>query len=289
MVGISSSLVGLAAFCWGVSGGLGALLIAGGWDAFVVSFYRGAIGLFFVLGWLAFNHRHANLGSRRLWIWSAVAGLGVAGNFAFYFISIAEGRVAIAATLMYCAPVFVLLVSFALKLEKPTLGKLVALVIILLGILLLTQVYDLNASAVSLVGLVAGLLSGVSYALCIFAFKYASFYGSSASSLSIALLVLLLVLFWPADKNQLVIALHSSYWVVFLGLGILGGGLSFMIYILGLRATAPAVAAMLAMVEPVTASLFGVWVLDESLATQQLIGMGMILLAVTGLSVTSSS
>lgn len=77
----------------------------------------------FVLAWLAARPRGSGLASPRLWGWSAIAGVGVAGNFAFYFVSIAEGSVAVAATLMYCAPVFVYLVSFTFKLEKPTLFK----------------------------------------------------------------------------------------------------------------------------------------------------------------------
>jgi len=107
MAGLSTSFVVLAALCWGVSGGIGGILMGDGWDAFVVSFYRGAIGLAFVLAWLVLRPRGSGLASRRLWLWSALAGLGVAGNFAFYFVSIAQGSVAVAATLMYCAPVFV--------------------------------------------------------------------------------------------------------------------------------------------------------------------------------------
>ncbi len=42
-------------------------------------------------------------------------------------------------------------------------------------------------------------------------------------------------------------------------------------------------ASIVAMVEPVTASLFGVVVLDESLAALQILGMGLILLTVTAL------
>ncbi|HYW77199.1 MAG TPA: DMT family transporter, partial [Gammaproteobacteria bacterium] len=101
MVSAGTALVALAALCWGLSGGIGGILMAGGWDPLVVSFYRGAIGLLFVLAWLALRPRNSGLGSRRLWFWSVIAGLGVAGNFAFYFVSIAKGSVAVAATLMY--------------------------------------------------------------------------------------------------------------------------------------------------------------------------------------------
>lgn len=45
----SAALVALAALCWGLSGGIGGILTAEGWDPVLVSFYRGVIGLLFVL------------------------------------------------------------------------------------------------------------------------------------------------------------------------------------------------------------------------------------------------
>ena len=83
MAGASTAFVALAALCWGVSGGIGGILMADGWDAFLVSFYRGVTGLLFVVIWLALHPLESGLSDRRLWFWSAVAGLGVAGNYAF--------------------------------------------------------------------------------------------------------------------------------------------------------------------------------------------------------------
>ena len=286
-MGASTAFVALAALCWGLSGGIGGILMAGGWDAFVVSFYRGAIGLLFVLVWLALRPHGSGLASRWLWFWSAVAGLGVAGNFAFYFVSIAEGSVAVAATLMYCAPVFVYLVSFALKLESPTVLKWAAIAVVMLGIVLLTRIYDIGASGVTAIGVGAGLLAGLSYAIFIFGFKYAARHGSPQAILSIAFAVLVTVLIWPGDVDQMVAALSTPDWPLFALLGVMGAGLSFIIYIVGLKHTAPAVASIVAMVEPVTASLFGVVVLNEHLVGPQILGMGMILVTVTALSVSS--
>ncbi len=288
MAGLSTALLVLAAFFWGLSGGIGAVLIADGWDAFVVSFYRGAIGLLFVAAWLALSPRGSGLANGRLWFWSAVAGLGVAGNFAFYFISIAEGSVAVAVTLMYCAPVFVYLVSFLLKLEKPSPFKWSAIVIVMIGIVLLTQVYDIGGGDVTAVAVGAGLLAGMSYAVFIFGFKYAAPHGSPQAILMIAFAVLAVVLIWPADSGQTVAALTSPGWPLFAALGVLGAGLSFILYVIGLSRSTPAVASIVAMVEPVTAALFGVVLLHESLDSIQLLGMGLILFAVTGLSVHSS-
>lgn len=274
----------LAALCWGVSGGIAGLLLGRGWDPFVVSFYRGAVGLAFFVVWLAVRPRGSGLSSGRLWFWSAVAGLGVAGNFAFYFVSIREGSVAVAATLMYASPVFVYLVSFAAHLERPSPRKWIAIAVVIVGIVLLTRVYAPEPGDVTLLGLGAGLLSGLSYALFIFGFKYASPRGSPQAILVVAFSVLVAVLVWPSAPEPLRAALAAPVWPAFLTLGVLGAGVSFMLYVPGLRQTAPTVAAIVAMVEPVTAAIFGWGVLGQSLAASQLVGMGLVLGTVTAMS-----
>lgn len=289
VAGASTAFVALAALCWGFSGGIGGILMADGWDAFVVSFYRGTIGLLFVLVWLVLDPHGSGLANRRLWFWSAIAGLGVAGNFAFYFMSIAQGTVAVAATLMYCAPVFVYLVSFALKLESHTPPKWAAIAVVMLGIVLLTRIYDTSASGVTLIGVGAGLLSGLSYAIFIFGFKYAAPHGSPQAILVIAFAALVTILVWTCDFEQAVTVLSTPDWPLFVILGVLGAGLSFFLYIVGLYHTEPAVASIVAMIEPVTAVLFGVVFLSESLAGLQFFGMGLILVGVTGLGVYSSA
>jgi len=99
--------------------------------------------------------------------------------------------------------------------------------------------------------------------------------------------VLVIILMWPGDGAQMVAVLSTPDWPLFAALGVFGAGLSFAFYINGLRHTAPAVASIVAMVEPVTATLFGVVVLHESLGFLQMLGMGLILITVTALSVSS--
>jgi drug/metabolite transporter, DME family len=229
------------------------------------------------------------LANRRLWFWSAIAGVGVAGNFTFYFVSIAEGSVAVAATLMYCAPVFVYLVSFTLKLERPTLFKWIAIAVVIVGVVLLTGIYEMGTGDVTPIAAGAGLLSGMSYTLFIFGFKYAAPHGSPQAILLIAFAVLATILIWLGDADQTMAVLRTPSWPLFVVLGVVGAGLSFILYIVGLKHTAPTVASIVAMVEPVTASLFGVVVLDETLVGLQILGMGLILTTVTTLSVYSSA
>lgn len=288
MAGASSAFVALAAIFWGLAGGIGGILIEDGWEPSVVSFYRGFIGLVFVLVWLGLRPHRSGLANKQLWLWAAIAGLGVAGNFTFYFISIEHGNVAVAATLMYCAPVFVYFISFALRLEKPTALKWAAIALVMLGIVLLTRLYEINASDLSLIGVATGLLAGLSYAMFIFGFKYAAPHGSPQAILAVAFAVLSILLILPSDIDQVVSVVGASSWPLFLILGVLGAGLSFIFYIVGLKYTLPALASMVAMVEPITATLFGVVVLAESLGVIQVTGMALILITVTTMSVISS-
>lgn len=286
---ISAAFVLLAAFFWGLAGAIGGVLIAGGWDPLVISFYRGAIGLVFVLIWLAMRPIGNGLRNPLLWFWAVIAGLGVAGNFVFYFLSIDHGSIAVAATLMYCAPVFVYLFSFVLKIERPTPLKWISVVLVIFGIVLLTEVYDSDAGSVTPIAIGAGLLAALSYTLFIFGFKYSALHGSPQANLSIAFAILVLLLVWPADNQQLVSAMTAPEWPLFAALGVLGAGLSFVIYVIGIKRTPPAVASVMAMVEPVTASLFSVAILSERLDGLQILGMVLILFTVTALSVQSAN
>ena len=289
MVGASIVLVALAAIFWGLSGGIGGILMANGWNPSVVAFYRGAVGLAFITAWLMLRPVNSGLSDYRTWFWSFLAGLGVAGNFGFYFLSISEASIAVAATLMYCAPIFVYLVSFALRFEQPTPFKWVSIAVVMLGITLLTQIYDLNATNITVLGIAAGLMSGLCYALFIFSFKYAAPKGSPQAILSVALAVLVATLVIPADNVQLIDIPYSADWPMFIGLGLIGAGFPFVLYLRGLKHTAPAVASIVAMIEPVTAALFGVAVMNEKLSDLQILGMLLILVTVTALSIYSNA
>ena len=282
-----AALVIAAAFQWGLAGGLGSLLISWDWAPEVISFWRALIGLGCMAIWLAaisFQGRRLSL-NYQLVLWSLVAGLGVAGNFTFYFISISEGSVAVAATLMYSAPVFVYLVSFMRRVERPTRVNITAIALVMGGIVLLTGIYRAEAGAVTMLGIATGLLSGLCYALFIFGFKYAGNYGPAPGVLVIAFATASLVLLPIIDIGQAMAVPVSDDIVWFILLGSIGAGLSFYCYIAGLRHTLPTTASIVAMVEPVTAAIFGLLVLGDALSAAQVAGMVLILGAVTGLSI----
>ncbi|WP_077357100.1 DMT family transporter [Virgibacillus halodenitrificans] len=282
-------LVMLAAICWGISGGIADILMTRGWNPIVISFYRGAIGFICFFAWFIFRFRENKSTSSRLYLWSIVAGIGVAGNFTLYFLSIESSSVAVAATLMYTAPVFVLLISFLLRIERSSWFKWGCIFSVLIGIILLTGTYNTNSGTVSFLGLAAGLSAGLSYTLFIFGFKNASSIGKTQTTLTLAFFSFCLILFLFVDKNEAATVLTSGDIGWFLLLGILGAGISFIFYVIGIRKTAPTTASMVAMVEPVTASLFGVLLLGDQLTLIQFFGMVIILATITILSVKQSN
>jgi drug/metabolite transporter, DME family len=281
-------LVMLAAICWGISGGIADILMTKGWDPIVISLYRGAIGFICFFTWLIFHFRKNWTFSTRLYIWSLLAGIGVAGNFTFYFISIQASSIAVAATLMYTAPVFVLLISFLSGIERSTWFKWACIAGVLIGITFLTGAYNPESVSVSFLGVTAGLSAGLSYALFIFGFKNASSIGKPQTTLTIAFFSLCLILFLFSDKDEAVSVVTSSDIGWFLLFGIVGAGISFIFYVIGVRRTDPTTASMVAMVEPVTASVFGVLLLGDRLTTIQFLGMIVILVTITILSVKQS-
>ncbi|WP_044022245.1 DMT family transporter [Bacillus sp. SG-1] len=281
-------LVILAAICWGISGGIADILMNKGWDPLVISLYRGAVGFICFFVWFLFRFRQNWMFSNRLYIWSLLAGVGVAGNFTFYFLSIKASSVAVAATLMYTAPVFVLLISFLLRIERSTWFKWGCITGVLFGIILLTGAYNTESISVSFAGTAAGLGAGLSYALFIFGFKKASSIGKPQTVLTIAFFSFCLILFLFVNKGEAADVLTSSDIWWFLLLGLVGAGISFILYVFGIRKTSAATASMVAMVEPVTASLFGVLLLGNQLTGIQVVGMAVILITITVLSVKQS-
>ncbi|RPF50403.1 DMT family transporter [Aquisalibacillus elongatus] len=281
-------LVMLAAIFWGITGGIADILMDKGWDPIVISLYRGAVGFLFFLAWFLFRFRQNWTHSPHLYLWSILAGIGVAGNFTFYFLSIQASSVAVAATLMYTAPVIVLLISFLFRIERSSWFKWGCIAGVLMGITLLTGAYNTESISVSFIGVATGIAAGVSYALFIFGFKNASSKGKPQPSLIIATITFCIILFLVSDKAEAATVLVSNDIGWFILLGTVGSGLSFIIYLIGIRRTSPSTASMVAMVEPVTASLFGVMILGDHLTFIQLIGMVLILVTITVLSVKQS-
>ena len=277
-------LILVAATCWGLAGGIGGVLVARGWDPVVVSFYRGALTLVTAAVWLFVSSGRIDLGSRQLWAWSALAGAGVAGAFCFYFAGMRTGSVAVAATLLYSAPVFVFLAEFLFGHQRLTPGRVFGLAVVMIGIALLSGFFSQAVTGLKASVIAVGLLSGVCYAIFIFGFRQAAAHGSTPAIMIAAFTVQTLLLLAVAGHGVWPGGVESADAGLILVLGVLGGGFSFVCYIVGLRRSPAGAAALLGMAEPITAAAFGLVILEQSLAPRQLIGAIIVIATVTALN-----
>ena len=280
-------LILAAATCWGVAGGIGGVLVGRGWDPIVVSFSRGALTLVFAGLWLLSSSHWHGLRSWQLWAWSALAGAGVAGAFSLYFAGMRTGYVAVAATLLYSAPVFVFLADFVSGRQRVTVGRVLGLLVVMIGVGLLSGFFSQAAMRLTVSVSAMGLLSGVCYAVFIFGFQEAARHGSTQVVLTVAFTVQTALLLLLANTAAWPGALASFDAVLIALLGVLGGGLSFLFYINGLRRSPAGSAALLGMAEPITASAFAFVLLDQSLAPRQILGALMVIVTVTMLNLRS--
>lgn len=276
-----------AATCWGVAGGIGGVLVERGWDPIVVSFYRGALTLVFAGLWLLSSSHWNGLRSWQLWAWSALAGAGVAGAFSLYFAGMRTGSVAVAATLLYSAPVFVFLADFLSGRQRATIGRVLGLLVVMIGVGLLSGFFSQAAMRLTVSVSAIGLLSGVCYAIFIFGFQKAAWHGSTQVVLTVAFTVQTALLLLLANTAAWPGAVAPSDAVLIALLGGLGGGLSFLFYINGLRRSPAGSAALLGMAEPITAAAFAFVLLDQSLVPRQILGALMVIVTVTMLNLRS--
>jgi drug/metabolite transporter, DME family len=107
--------------------------------------------------------------NRRDLMWSALAGtLGTAGSNFFYYYAIEKATVAVAITLQYTAPVWVLLFMVLARGERPTLRRVGAVVLALAGVALTIGLFQSKGLAehrgLSLIGAGAAMVASFSFA-----------------------------------------------------------------------------------------------------------------------------
>ena len=96
-----------------------------------------------------------------------LSGLFIGFNWIFLFESYKYTSVAISTICYYTAPAIVILLSFPILREKPTIKKFIGIAIALIGMLFVSGVFTEQASETKISGIIFGLLAAFLYALVI--------------------------------------------------------------------------------------------------------------------------
>ncbi len=213
------------------------------------------------------------------WLFELFYGcVSVLGTYTFYALAIRELSSAMAAMLLYTAPAFVIIFSRIFYGDKITKVKLAALLLTFVGSALTVKIYDTASLQTSALGILFGLLSGLSYSMLTLLGKLAIKRGTSslqntlAPGVCVGLVMCVVTPPWTIPVENATLAL------CFLAVGVIGSVLPYFFYIKGLSSGLDGgVAIILANLEPVTASLCGVAFFADELELLQLLGIAVVI------------
>lgn len=200
-----------------------------------------------------------------------------------YFTAIRETSLSVAVMLLYTAPAFVVIMSRFFFKEPMTHKKVFALVLTIIGTAFVVGFLPAGRTDFTFFGILTGVGAGFGYALYSIFSKYALeiyrpltivFYTFLFASVFLILTSgILSVEFFSRISDSRIL-------VMIAGLGFFPTVLAYLLYTEGLKKMETGNAAITAMLEPVTASIFGVALFNEVLSALQIAGVFLILSAV---------
>jgi len=210
-------------------------------------------------------------------------GTGVCSLAAFnfcYITCIQYAGVAVAALLLYTAPMFVVLMSMILFHEKLTGQRLTALGMTILGCAFVSGMFS-GTYTVQPIALAWGLASGFGYALYSIFSKFAlKYYQPETITAYTAIFAAFATL--PLSKPQVLCEkiIEPTVLVGGAGAALLCTILSYLLYTSGLSEISASKAAILSTLEPVTAAILGALLLHESVSIEKAFGIFLVLSAI---------
>lgn len=197
------------------------------------------------------------------------------------FTAIDHSTIPVATALLYTAPAFVAILSYFFFKEPFTRNKFIALSMTFIGTALVVGILPLDFQNVERTSLLFGLGSGIGYAFYSIFSKFAleKYSSLTITTYTFTIASLVLLPFFPySEKFHLL--LDPIALIFALGLGFLPTALAYIIYTQGLLHIEASKASILATVEPIVATLIGVFIFHETFTFTQMIGMACIIGAV---------
>ena len=202
-------------------------------------------------------------------------------NFCYYK-TMSLTSLSVAAVLLYTAPFFVVIMSVFIFRQRLTLKKCVACVTAFIGCCLVTGAFS-SGESISAQALFFGILTGFGYSLYTIFSRLLLDRGYGSVTITFYTFVFAFVGCLPfSDIAETVqrcgASLHVPL-VTFL-MALFNTVIPYLLYTAGLKGVDPSAAPIIAMVEPVVATLTGIFVYSEPLTLSGAVGMIIVLLSV---------
>ncbi len=194
------------------------------------------------------------------------------------FTAIERSTIPVATALLYTAPAFVTVISFFLFKEALTRLKIIALFVTILGTCLVVGITPHSIHNLEVASILLGLGSGLGYALYSIISKFAlkRYNSLSITTFTFTVAAIALLPFFPYTEKFLLL-FNPTVLFYAIGLGLLPTAIAYIVYTYGLQHTEASKASILSTIEPVVATLIGIFIFMEPLTNVQMLGMGCIL------------
>ena len=278
----------IAGIAWGLSGACGQYLLAHGFTAIGLTTIRlvfsGAVLL--LLAYLADQEKvKAFLRDRSSYLPLLLfAFLGLLMTQLTYLEAIDATNAGTATVFQYLCPIVVLAYSCVKDRVAPTVSEIFSMVLAIAGTFLIATHGQLNQLAITPKGLVWGLVSAFAYALyIILPIQLIQKWGSMLV-IGVGMVISGVGAIPFTGVLQASIPTSFDFLFAFAGIIIIGTVFAYTAFLKGASLIGPVKSSLLASIEPISAVFFAFLIMNEQFYPIDFLGMAMILIAVTLIS-----
>ncbi len=212
---------------------------------------------------------------KKQFVFLMVSGIAMGTSWMFLYEAYERIGVSIASLLYYCGPVIVMVLSPLLFNERLTVNKVLGFLAVVVGVVLINgNAFDGTGY---IFGIVCGLLSAVMYAFMVICNKKAKdIVGLENSTLQLTIAFLTVAVF-VGIKQGYAMQIETNSILPILLLGVLNTGIGCYFYFSSIGKLKVQTVAIFGYLEPLSAVLFSVVFLKETMLPLQIIGAVLII------------
>ena len=272
----------LAGLLWGTSAIFVKVLAPYGFTPFQMTAVRGLVSFICTAGFaLIFNRKLFKVKPKNL-IFFVGIGATLFLTASCYYTAMQMTSVSTAVVLMYTSPLYVTVFSAIFLGERLSPLKIGAIALMLVGCALVSGV--VGGLRFDLVGILIGILSGLTYASYNIITKITLRIGSNPVSTNVySFLFMSIIAFFFAEPAKLIESAAAEPLAsipLLIGLGVCTFVLPYLLYTSSMKTLSAGSASALAIVEPMAATLYGIIIFGEIPDVFSIVGIVLILTAV---------
>ena len=240
-------------------------------NSYEIVFTRTLIGSLFLMAIYAFSKNKLTFyKNKKHFLFLALSGIAMGTSWMFLYEAYSSIGVSLSSLAYYCGPVIVMAVTPLIFKEKLSKIKVFGFIIVLLGMLFVNGM-ELKNGGISF-GLFCGIMSAIMYAfMVIFNKKAESITGLENSMIQLIISFLTVAVFVLFKKGIDVSKIIENI-VYILILGILNTGVGCYFYFSSIQKLSATTVSVCGYIEPLSAVIFSVILLEEKLTFVQTIG-----------------